>query len=212
MMYDGILSKPQLDDLYLKHFNPNHDPKNGQFTNGNGGMTYKEKVNILGKRGPSGLINASVDQGLNEYREKNGYKISGIKKSEYDMSVKMDRGKGKSKIEISAGLDSGFEKNDFKEVSKDFFKNEESIEKAVRESISEDPYLYNIFGKPKGMSKNEFLDSLEIKGIHVVDKKWPVEISVWEKDSAPEDLIGWHSLDIEMDLKKPKKTGVAMNG
>ena len=36
MMYDGILLKPELNDLYLKHFNPNHDPKSGQFTSGNG--------------------------------------------------------------------------------------------------------------------------------------------------------------------------------
>ncbi len=42
MMYDGILLKPELDDLYLKHFNPNHDPNNGQFASGNG-IGYSSK-------------------------------------------------------------------------------------------------------------------------------------------------------------------------
>ncbi len=45
MMYDGILLKPQLNDLYLKHFNPNHDPKNGQFTSGNGGQIHSSDSN-----------------------------------------------------------------------------------------------------------------------------------------------------------------------
>ena len=45
MMYDGILLKPQLDDLYLKHFNPNHDPKSGQFTSGNGGQIHSSDSN-----------------------------------------------------------------------------------------------------------------------------------------------------------------------
>ena len=43
MMYDGILLKPQLDDLYLKHFNPNHDPKSGQFTSGNNSFSGHKK-------------------------------------------------------------------------------------------------------------------------------------------------------------------------
>lgn len=51
MMYDGILLKPQLDDLYLKHFNPNHDPKSGQFTTGSGGAfsakKYKKKYDKI---------------------------------------------------------------------------------------------------------------------------------------------------------------------
>lgn len=36
MMYDGIINKPPLETLII-HFNPYHDPTNGQFTNSPGG-------------------------------------------------------------------------------------------------------------------------------------------------------------------------------
>lgn len=39
MMYDGVINKPPLDELY--HFNKNHDPNNGQFTSGSGGSSVK---------------------------------------------------------------------------------------------------------------------------------------------------------------------------
>ena len=41
MIYDGIISKPSLDDLFLMHFNKNHDKSNGQFTSGPGGSVSK---------------------------------------------------------------------------------------------------------------------------------------------------------------------------
>lgn len=41
MMYDGVINKPPLDELY--HFNKNHDPNNGQFTSGSGGVVSNFK-------------------------------------------------------------------------------------------------------------------------------------------------------------------------
>lgn len=43
MMYDGVINKPPLDELY--HFNKNHDPNNGQFTSGSGGG-YSNAINL----------------------------------------------------------------------------------------------------------------------------------------------------------------------
>ena len=188
MMYDGVINKPPLDELY--HFNKNHDPNNGQFTSGNG-IGYSSS-NIQGK--------------------KENYKISDIKKGYGSISGEMDRGKKKSRIRVRLNTDSGLNEEDFKKVTEDFKKNEERIEKAVKDSIS-DSDMYDIWGTAKGMSKNDFLNSLEIKEIYIPGNKWPAEISVWEKDSAPNDLLGYHSLDLEMDLKNPKKTGnISMNG
>ena len=41
MIYDGVINKPSLDELY--HFNKNHDPKSGQFTSGSGGVIITSK-------------------------------------------------------------------------------------------------------------------------------------------------------------------------
>lgn len=46
MFYDYVITKPSLDEA-LKHFNKNHDPKNGQFTSGHGiNISSKPKNNI----------------------------------------------------------------------------------------------------------------------------------------------------------------------
>lgn len=37
MIYDGVINKPPIETLM--HFNPNHDPTNGQFTYGPGGRS-----------------------------------------------------------------------------------------------------------------------------------------------------------------------------
>ena len=49
MIYDGVINKPSLDELY--HFNKNHDPNNGQFTSGSGGSFIKNvaKGSNIGK-------------------------------------------------------------------------------------------------------------------------------------------------------------------
>lgn len=48
MIYDGVINKPPLETLM--HFNPNHDPQTGQFTNGPGGgsgsISSKKKKNL----------------------------------------------------------------------------------------------------------------------------------------------------------------------
>ena len=45
MIYDYVISKPPLDDLFLMHFNKNHDKSNGQFTSGPGGSVSKSTTN-----------------------------------------------------------------------------------------------------------------------------------------------------------------------
>ena len=51
MIYDGIITKPPMESIIV-HFNPNHDPSNGQFTTGNGGSLRAavQKLRRKGKR------------------------------------------------------------------------------------------------------------------------------------------------------------------
>lgn len=41
MKYDGVISKPPLDEV-LEHYNHNHDPKSGRFSSKNGSKNTKK--------------------------------------------------------------------------------------------------------------------------------------------------------------------------
>lgn len=45
--YDGVINKPSLNDISIKHFNTYHDPKSGQFTTKSG---IKGSNNIKSKK------------------------------------------------------------------------------------------------------------------------------------------------------------------
>ena len=36
-IYDGIITKPDIEEVFIKHYNHNHSPKDGKFVSGSGG-------------------------------------------------------------------------------------------------------------------------------------------------------------------------------
>lgn len=182
---------PDYYNDYICHYNHNHDPKNGQFTTGSGGGTSSTK-NI----------------------KKEYDKISNIKNDSGTLSADIDRGKGRSKLSGYVNTDSGLGEKDLIDTAKKILTNEKKIEKLAKQALTEGSgsYIYELFGEPNGLTKQQFVDKLEIKAFNVYDKKWPVEIELYEKDDKS-TLLQYHMLSAEFDLdnlKKPKY--VSMNG
>lgn len=124
--------------------------------------------------------------------------------------------KGKDKISITGFTDDGFDKETSKMVADKYFRNKKDIKDSAMKAILNDDNLANYWVKEwsnrTGKSKNDFYNNLDIKSVYV-SPGGNVEISVWEKDDSY-DLLGGHTIDIEMDLNNPKKIPkyISMNG
>ena len=186
MIYDGVITKPPLETLM--HFNPNHDPKNGKFTTGSGGI-------------------GGSNQNLSKMKIKtdsDGYMTGTIKDKN-----------SKSEIFIMGNSKDGLTKNDIKKSASIFMKNKDQIKKVAIQAIKEDSSLMRMMKENSGLSEKEILNNLEIGSIWLSgNNKWPSEISIYDKFSKNGiDLLYGHSLDMEIDLSNPKKPKwVAMNG
>lgn len=69
-------STPDFYRDYIQHFNKNHDPKNGQFTSGHGGLSINSNVKKLEKTGGANKSNFDSKEKvhLNERELKKWYK------------------------------------------------------------------------------------------------------------------------------------------
>lgn len=146
-------------------------------------------------------INKEIDN-TNVKKEEYGY---GDTKFEFSiLPVKKENGKY---VEFHA---SELSDQQLKDSAKDYKKNEKQIQDLAKEAILDDPYIYDSWIKDyHNMSKQEFINKLEIKSVYCTE--YGAEVSVYEKDGY--NLLGGHSLDMEFDLKNPKKPKwVAMNG
>lgn len=105
---------------------------------------------------------------------------------------------------------------DLKDAAKMFYKDKKSIEKQALDVITNDNSeysIYNLYAKDRGISKDQFKKSLEIKSVYVADNDGSCNISIWEKNNIKDNLTGGHSLDIEYDLKRKKMSNYySMNG
>ena len=185
MMYDGVINKPPLDELY--HFNKNHDPNNGQFTSG------------------VGVDNSAKTLKKNEYvTDSLGYfksKIKGDSGKEIQVSGHWNKD---FKENDADELLQSFSKNK-KEITK------KVLDTIVNDNSEYN--VYESFAKPLGISKDEMRKNLDIHNIHLYDKDGTSEFSVWEKDGSKYDLTGGHSLDVEVNLRNGKVSKYySMNG
>lgn len=116
-----------------------------------------------------------------------------------------------SELHVSGSADRVTE-DTFKDAAKSVITNQAKIKKLALEAIEASDY-YEYWGKPIGLTKQEFLNKLDIKEAHIYGDD-NIEISVYEKDEHNDwDLLGGHSIDMEFDVKKPKRPAyVSMNG
>ena len=150
----------------------------------------------------SNKINKEIDN-TNIKKEEYGY---GDTKFEFSiLPVKKENGKY---IEFHA---SELPDQKLKDAAKDYKKNEKQIQELSKEAILDDPYIYDNWIKDyyPNMTKQDFINKLEVKSVYCTENG--AEVSVYEKNGY--NLLGGHSLDMEFDLKNPKKPKwVAMNG
>ena len=177
----------------------NSDPESNK-------KTITKKINKTGQKASNSekqeKINREIDN-TNVKKEEYGY---GDTKFEFSiLPVKKENGKY---VEFQA---SELSDQQLKDSAKDYKKNEKQIRELAKEAILDDPYIYDSWIKDyHNMSKQDFINKLEIKSVYCTENG--AEVSVWEK-SGYGSLLGGHSLDMEFDLKNPKKPKwVAMNG
>lgn len=107
---------------------------------------------------------------------------------------------------------------EIKNVARDILKNKDNLVDSCVEAMKDSYVPYWI---PDGMSEKDFYDGLDLKSADIY--KWPksttVDLSFWEKDESSIDLMGGHSINIEVSLddlrnRKRKISGdnVSING
>ena len=171
---------------------------------------YGEKRGDKIIRNPSDVIDVATEDGMKEYLDKN----MKIEKDKYGYLSTVFKN-----LHMFGDPNIGVSEKTIKDAYIDYKKNEKKIKKLAFEAIDDDN-VYDNFnfsitdihkGTIKPLTKQEFKNALDVKSIYVTPNNG-VEISIWEKDNSTSILAG-HSIDIEFDLKDPKKPKyVSVNG
>lgn len=215
---------------YIAHYNHNHDPKSGQFTSGNGSsfvdkhtITSERKGNTprFGEKDSNGkvirtttsLMNEAVQRGLELRKAEKEIDEKKVEKDVYGNLELIYKGKN-----IYGDPENDITEKDIKDATKILINNYDKLKKQALDKIVSDDWYYDTWGKDRGLSKKEFRNALDIRGMYVTKFGKDIlsgELSIYEsKDYKNPDLLGGHEFNTEVTLKPKVKMSkwMSMNG
>lgn len=175
---------------YLIHFNPNHDPKSGQFT-------FSKYVDKNGRLNAQGRKDFGVDDALKERKLRKAVSVMSRKLAGIDNTLVWEESEAKLENDIETAYNNKSFMNDFKTEVK---KVSDAVIKSRKDN---DEYMDKFLDSPKGTEYNppkdeyDTLDEQLTKSKERLIKKYPQfkdMLDLWYDvpSASPDDSLGWH--------------------
>lgn len=236
MIYDYVIEKPPLDELFHhgikgqswgKKNGPPY-PLDSSISTGNklkkkfaAKKELKEAKKRLAKQEKE---DKKIDQ-IYQKKLSNGVSLTSDNNALTDIKISKEndyfktslKNKNNSEVTIYGNSRDVSEEN-IAQAARLFYKNRDTIRKHAFDILENDDSQYSFyktFAEPIGISKKEMKDKLDIKSFYVtkINGNLYGEISIYEKDGKISDLTGGHTIDFDIDVKSGKLSKYyAVNG